>query len=163
MKLISLDTSTASSGWCIYDNNEYVKSGVINLKKNKDNDNRMQNMCLSILLLLENQQPDMIVIENTAVLTNAVTQRKLTMILGVVYSYCIKSNIPLHILRPSEWRALISKEKKGRKRNELKLWSVNKVKELFNISVTDDESDAILIGKAFLNKIKDEKKENENG
>jgi len=36
-----------------------------------------------------------------------------------------------------------------RKRDELKVWSVNKVKDIFKINVNDDESDAILIGLAF--------------
>ncbi len=35
------------------------------------------------------------------------------------------------MFRPSEWRALISKEEKGRKRDELKQWSVQTVEKLF--------------------------------
>ena len=56
------------------------------------------------------------------------------------------------MFRPSEWRALISKEKKGRKRDELKQWSVQTVEKLFNKKVNDDEADAILIAQALVNK-----------
>ena len=76
------------------------------------------------------------------------------MILGAVYGWCLVHNVYFEMLRPTEWRALISKEKKGRKRDELKAWSVRKVKELFGIDVTDDESDAILIGLAYVKKYK---------
>ena len=56
-------------------------------------------------------------------------------------------------LRPAEWRSLISKEKKGRKRDELKIWSINKVNELFGVTLSqDDESDAILVAQAIINK-----------
>lgn len=160
MKLISLDTSTTASGWCIYKFGSYEKSGLIDLHKTSKDKDRMKSMCELLLSFLETNHPDIVVVENTVVLTNAETQRKLTMILGVIYAYCISNNAEFYTLRPSEWRSLISKEKKGRKRNELKLWSVKKVKELFNLDVNDDESDAILIGQAFLNKIKNDKKEN---
>ena len=49
-------------------------------------------------------------------------------------------------------------EKLPRKREELKLWSMRKVVELFKIDDVDDNiSDAILIGYAYLNKDNKEK------
>lgn len=88
----------------------------------------------------------------TVVARNVQAQRLLTIILGAVYGWCVTNNIYFKMLRPSEWRALISKEKKGRDRHALKKWSIDTVKKLFNIDVTDDESDAILIGQAYINK-----------
>lgn len=153
-KLISLDTSTSCTGWCVFKDGIYIKSGIINKKKIKDGKIRLREMCSALLSFINIEQPDIIVIENTVVTRNAEAQRMLTMILGVVFGYCITNNVDYYLLRPTEWRALISKEKKGRKREELKLWSVNKVKELYEIDVSDDESDAILIGSALINKYK---------
>ena len=77
------------------------------------------------------------------------------MIFGVVYGKCVENEIDFYELRPTEWRKLIDPGKKPRKREELKEWSKQKVKELFNINdVTDDESDAILIGRAYINLFK---------
>lgn len=154
-KLISLDTSTSCTGWCVFINGTYSKSGVIDKKKIKDGKLRLKEMCSAILSFIAKEKPDIIVIENTVVTRNAEAQRMLTMILGVVYGYCITYDIDYYLLRPTEWRSLISKEKKGRKRDELKLWSINKVKDLYGIDISDDESDAILIGTALLNKYKD--------
>lgn len=114
----------------------------------------MQLMCSAIFSFLDKESPQTIVVEMTVVPKNAGTQRMLTMILGAVYGWCLVHNVYFEMLRPTEWRALISKEKKGRKRDELKAWSVRKVKELFGIDVTDDESDAILIGLAYVKKYK---------
>lgn len=95
-----------------------------------------------------------IVIETPVVIRNPQVQRMLTMIFGSVYTICILNNIEFQEIRPTEWRFLVDSGKKPRKREELKEWSKQKVKELFNKDVTDDESDAILIGQAFLNMLK---------
>lgn len=76
------------------------------------------------------------------------------MILGVIYGICMKHGICYYPLRPSEWRKAVREadEKLPRKRKELKKWSINKVLELFGLQdIGDDISDAILIGKAYLN------------
>ena len=151
-KVIGLDTSSNSTGWSIFIDGEYSKSGIIDCGSIKDTQTRLKKMCSTLLSFLNTNSPDIVTVEMTVVSRNASAQRMLTMILGVVYGWCIIHNAYFEMLRPSEWRALISNEKKGRKRNELKLWSVRKVKELFNIDVTDDESDAILIGQAYVNK-----------
>lgn len=158
VKLLSIDSSTSCSGWATFINGMYNTSGVIDCKKIKDNDTRMKEMCTSLLSLLDKEMPDIVVVELTAVLTNANTQRKLTMILGVVYGWVIThTGTDFYMLRPAEWRSKIKNknEKNGRKRDELKQWSIAKVKELFNVDViSDDQSDAILIGQALINMYK---------
>ena len=77
------------------------------------------------------------------------------MIFGAVYSTCIRNGFDFQELRPTEWRKLIDPGKKPRKREELKEWSKQKVKELFGIeNVNDDIADAILIGEAYCRKMK---------
>jgi len=58
-------------------------------------------------------------------------------------------NIKYESLSPASWRTKHDIQKPGLKRDELKLLSVNKVKELYNSDVTDDEADAILIGASW--------------
>lgn len=98
--------------------------------------------------------PTTIAIETPVVVRNPQVQRMLTMVFGSVYTICILNDIEFQELRPTEWRSLVDHDKKPRKREELKEWSKQKVKDLFNKDVTDDESDAILIGQAFLNLLK---------
>ena len=154
-KLCSFDTSSSATGWCIYINGEYQKSGVFDLNEFKDtSEERLKYMCTLILNFLDKEKPDLVVAEMTVVSRNAAGQRLLTMILGVVYCWCIQNDVYFEMLRPTEWRKLISDEKKGRKNKELKAWSKAKVKELFGIDVGDDESDAVLVGMALINKYK---------
>lgn len=146
-----MDTSSSCSGYAIFINGVYLDSGVFNYKKQKNSNQRLQKMCTTLLSFLNKEKPDIVSIETTVVTRNAEAQRTLTMILGVIYGWCITHNCEYVGLRPAEWRSCISKEKKGRKREELKLWSIHKVKELFDIECEDDQSDAILIGQALIN------------
>ena len=150
-KLLSLDTSTYSTGWAYYENGVYKKSGVIDLKKIKNTDDRLKLMVVEIYKCIERHSPTIIVIETPVVVRNPQVQRLLTMIFGAVYGKCVMDDIEWGDLRPTQWRKFVKKEseKLPRKRDELKVWSVNKVKDIFKINVNDDESDAILIGLAF--------------
>ena len=150
--LVGLDTSSTKTGWSYYVNGNFTDSGVLNFSKQKNSDIRMQDMVNSIYEKLSTLKVDIVAIETTAVTRNASSQRMLTMILGAVYGWCVNNNVEFVMFRPSEWRALISKEKKGRKRNELKQWSVQTVEKLFRKKVSDDEADAILIAQALVNK-----------
>lgn len=112
-------------------------------------------MILNIYQLIEKEQPQIVVAEMTAVARNAQAQRNLTLILGAIKGKCLEKNIFFCLLRPSEWRKLvnISNEKLPRRREELKRWSLEKVKEEYKIEdINDDVSDAILIGQAYINK-----------
>lgn len=150
--LVGLDTSSTKTGWSYYVNGNFADSGVLNFSKQKNSDIRMQDMVNSIYEKLSTLKVDIVAIETTAVTRNASSQRMLTMILGAVYGWCVSNNVEFVMFRPSEWRALISKEKKGRKRDELKQWSVQTVEKLFRKKVSDDEADAILIAQALVNK-----------
>lgn len=92
--------------------------------------------------------------ETPVVVRNPQVQRMLTMIVGAIMGYCIEHNIVYNEMRPTEWRKYSKKrdEKLPRKREDLKKWSVSRVKELYGIDVSDDESDSILLGYAYVNK-----------
>lgn len=153
-KLLALDTSTSSTGWAYFENGKYVVSDVISIKNQKDTDLRMEQMISEIYRLIECYSPTVVVTEMTVVVRNPAVQRMLTMILGAVYGNCVVNDIDYYSLRPTEWRKLIDPGKKPKKRDELKEWSKQKVYELYGIdNVTDDVSDAILIGQAYVNMI----------
>lgn len=120
-------------------------------------------MVYEIITLIEREAPDVVVIEETVVTRNPQTQRMLSMILGAVFGCCVINNFNYCSIRPTQWRKAVrgDDEKLPRKRDELKLWSIDKVAELYDIQdIGDDISDAILIGKAFINMI-EEQEEND--
>ena len=151
MKLLSLDTSTKNSGWAIFINGKYRKSGVLSCS-DKDIMERLSKMYYKLEVLIESEQPETIVIEMTSVPRNVQAQRNLTMLLGMVYAICCDKCIEFVMLRPTEWRKMANTDnvKIGRKREEMKQWSMDLVEKLFNKKVTDDESDAILIGYGYI-------------
>lgn len=147
--MLSLDTSTNSTGWALFIDGKYVESGCIKI----DNDNnKMAAMIWRLFYLLDIKRPNIVVVEEMAVTRNAKVARNLTMVLGAVFGKCLEMKTDYYSLRPTEWRKLIDSGKKPSKREELKKWSKQKVLELFDIdNVNDDVSDAILIGQAYIN------------
>ena len=154
-KLISLDTSTSSTGYAVYISGKLHRYDLIDFKRIKNTDERIKEMILKIYEIIETEKPQIIVAEMTVVTRNAQTQRNLTMILGAIQGKCLENNIFFSLVRPTEWRKLVNneKEKLPRKREELKQWSKQKVSDILGINdINDDISDAILIGQAYINR-----------
>lgn len=153
-KLISFDTSTSSTGYAIYLSGTLHRYDLLDFKRIKNTDERIKKMILKIYEIIEIEKPQIVVAEMTVVTRNAQAQRNLTMILGAIQGKCLENNIFFSLLRPTEWRKLVSdeNEKLPRKREELKQWSKQKVSDIMGINyINDDISDAILIGQAYIN------------
>lgn len=153
-KLLSFDTSTKSTGYSLYVSGKLKKYNSINFEYIKDTDDRLKEMITCIYKLIQEINPQIIVTEMTVVTRNAQAQRNLTMILGAIYGECIKKDIFYYTYRPTEWRKLVNTDgqKIPRKREDLKVWSINMVHQLFGITdINDDISDAILLGQAYIN------------
>ena len=154
-KLISMDTSSNMTGVAIFIDGVLSRHFLIDRKNIKNTDERIAAMIADIYKLLDEEKPDIVVTELTVVTRNAQAQRNLTMILGAIYGKCIEKNIWYHSFRPTEWRFLVDTNKKpsGRKRDDYKEWSMEVVNDLYGIHcLTDDVSDAILIGRGYVNK-----------
>lgn len=159
MKILSLDTSTKITGYAVFYNGKLVGYSSIDKSDKKDSTERMAAMTYDLITLIERELPDVVVVEETVVTRNPQTQRMLTMILGAIFGTCICNNLNYCSLRPTQWRKAIRSddEKLPRKRDELKIWGIERTALLFGIKDIDDNiSDAILIGKAFMN-IKEKK------
>lgn len=157
-KILSLDTSTKVTGYAVYNEGQLVRYSSIDKSEIKDGDVRLRLMISELITLVEREAPDTVVVEETVVTRNPQTQRMLSMILGAVLCICVDFGFNYCALRPTQWRKAVrgDDEKLPRKRDELKKWSINKVDELFGIQdISDDVSDAILIGQAFINMVEE--------
>ena len=154
VKLISLDTSTTKTGWGLFIDGRYNNCGLIDLSDMKEKaEQRIPVMIAEIENIIVTYNPDIIVVETTAVNRNVQAQRLLTMLIGMIWHICIDKEIEFQSVRPTEWRSWVSSEKKGSRREELKARSVSKIQELFGfIPESDDVSDAILIGYGYINR-----------
>ena len=97
-------------------------------------------------IVIDAWKPDYIVFEDIQQQNGAVlTYKVLAMLLGVIQTTCAKKEIPFEVVFPNVWRKKIGTC--GKTRREEKMLSIAVVKEKFNINVTDDVAEAILIGK----------------
>lgn len=155
--MISIDSSSSKTGWCYYENAKYKKSGVINFDTNEhkkkykgDSEQRLEDMCLAIINLLREHEPDIIVIEKLNVGRNMVAVRHLAKVIGVVYCYSILNGCFYYEIQASQWRSQIGIQAKNRKREEYKQLAIEYVKNTLGIDVTDDEADSICAGIGYI-------------
>lgn len=157
-KMISLDTSSTKSGWAYYEDSKYKSSGVVDLdtkecrKGYKNNsEQRVKDMCLGLLKILNEYKPDIIIIEKLNVSRNMNATRILAKVIGCVYSYAISHNNCYYFeIQATQWRSQLGMQSGRKKRAELKQLSVNYVKKVFDKDVSDDEADAICAGLGYI-------------
>ena len=100
--------------------------------------------------MIKNWRPDEIIIEDIQLQKfgqgdeAVLTYKKLAQLQGVLCNYFYESKYNYKIVSPSTWRA--TSQIKGKTRTDKKRNAQLKIKELYDINVTQDEADAILIG-----------------
>ena len=157
-RIISIDSSTKKSAYAVFDNEKYVRSKLL-MCNAKNMDERFKRMSLSLLDVLYNQKPDVVYIEDTVIPRNAQTQRFLTRLQGVVYAYCVMNGCEFHTIRPTVWRKLVGIMQGKKKRDELKQDAIDLVLDKFGMKVNDDEAEAVLIGIAAKEELRQQRKE----
>ena len=157
-KLLSLDTSSSKTGWAYFENTEYKNSGVIDLDTNEhkkiyknNSEKRIEDMCLAVWDLLQKNKPDIIVIEKLNVSRNMNATRVLSKVIGTVYTYYILADDCSYFeIQPTQWRSQLGMQAGKKKREELKQLSIEYVKDTIGKTVSDDESDSICQGLAYI-------------
>lgn len=149
MRILSFDQSTRVSGWSLFEDGCYVNSGVIDLHKIKDTEERSKQMAVEICRVIESNKPDCVVIEEVQQQSNVSTVIKLARIQGVAIGFCAAHNIELYILTPSKWRSVLSyKQGPKVKREQLKQQSLDFVRKNFGLELIEDEAEAVCINEA---------------
>lgn len=150
MRVVSLDQSTRVSGYAVFDDGEYVCSGIVDMSKSKlDTQERSFEMAKALWGVINKYQPKYLVIEDTQQQNNVKTVITLARLQGMLIGYAEAHKVKVHILLPSQWRAAL-KYKQGPKvkRQELKQQSINYVKEYLGKELPEDEAEAVAEGVA---------------
>lgn len=156
MKLLTLDLSTKSSGWCFGQNQKIQKYGYF-VASDKILLERIIKMRQQIIDFIKNNHVDKIVAEQVIPsdynLHTGIVLRWLQGII-VLAVYEINPKIQVQFLHPQEWRASLKiKQGKGIKRDQLKNSDIQYVKQKYKIiPKNDDEADAICLYDAYWNK-----------
>lgn len=160
MKLLSIDASTKSTGWSVFENNNLIDFGCLTASST-DLIKRIQKIITGIADLCDKYNIDTIVLEEVRPdiggfgVGNQKTHKAL-MYLQAAIAFLLHDNYPkikVEYLYPSEWRkACKIQTGRGIERKTLKQADIAFVQKTFNIEINqnDDIADAIGIGYAYL-------------
>ena len=158
MKILSLDLSTKSTGWCIGQNESIISHGCIT-SSSKDVMKRIIKMRDELSKIIKDNKIQKIIMQQVRLQLSSHTSKILMWLQGIITmaTYEINSKIEWDFIGPSTWRAALKiKQGPGIKRNDLKSQDIQYVKNKYNITVNDDEADAICIFDAYNEKFNNE-------
>ena len=149
LKLISFDQSTTRSGYCIMEmgSGDIIESGVIIPKKNDETIDRITYTIKRCLNLVRTNEIAFVFIEGVQVQRNPRVYEVLAKLAGSLEIMLYESGYLVNVVKASEWRKRVGI--KNRKRAEVKKEAMELVKELYDLEVSEDESEAILFARAF--------------
>ena len=157
MIILALDQATKISGFSVWKDGELSDFGRFEVKNN-DTIERMRCVYDNVEALVDKYNPDIVAIEAVQYQQNQKVYSVLSQLQGVLFSLFFGRGIDFTIIEPAKWKASAGINTRA-KRDEQKIESMIIVEERYGKSVTDDESDAILMGCFACNTIKGEKGE----
>lgn len=145
-RILALDQSSQINGWSVYDNLELVNYGVYNCSMEKPVD-RMVDISEWLTSMIYLWNPDEVGFEETNYnpRSNHNTFKLLSQVMGRLMLTAAQHDRVVSTALISSWRA--HWEIKGRSRADKKKSAQYRVKQEFDISVSDDEAEAICIGR----------------
>lgn len=158
-RILALDQATHISGWSIYDGQTLIRYGTFETNQ-KDEIARISTIKNWLISMLENWKPDFVGIEGIQFQDESSGNKMgvtvfqgLARLQGVLMETCYAQKVDYTICPTNTWRNHCGV--KGRYRADKKRSMQLIAKKWYDISLTDDEADAVGIGKyvADLNKI----------
>ena len=144
MKVLGLDTSTTSTGYCVMEDNKILAYGVIKPKKSLDVIDRIIYIEKEIKELIIAKEVEYVCIEDLVSFRNAYATKGLAGLLMHIQIELRKKDMLVITVRPTEWLKGIVK---GKTRAEQKASGKEYVLEKYGLNVGDDEADAILVAR----------------
>ncbi len=149
MKICAFDQSTHTTGYAVNLDGNIIKTGVLQSDGRLNAIDRMIQMRDLIIKQIQAENPDYISIEGVQYQNNAMVYSTLSQLQGVLFATFKDMNIKFEVVAPSVWKNYI--KIKGKRRNEQKKNTILWVKETHNLSVSEDEADAVGISEYTYN------------
>lgn len=156
-RVLALDQSSQINGWSVYDDLELVNYGVYSCSMEKPID-RMVDISEWLTSMIYLWKPDEVGFEETNYnpKSNHNTFKLLSQVMGRLMLTAAQNECEVTTALISSWRA--HWQIKGRSRADKKKSAQHRVKQEFDISVTDDEAEAICIGRYLATEYQDKGK-----
>ena len=153
-RILALDAATNISGYSIYDNGTLVSYGTYKTDEKLDTTERINQVKYWLKAAIAEWQPDFVGIEHIQLQTFGAKNspqvemyRALANLQGVLLDTLFEEKIDCALVYSSAWRKTLAIEASGRENK--KKAAQDKVQSWYNIKCTQDEADAICIGKYF--------------
>ena len=153
---LSLDISTNATGWALFEGSDLVESGVLKYKsksffeRGRFMAGELRTIQSRALQHYEGPFESIVVEKNSVMGPNQQSMISIGIVTGIILGRLIADNV--YFVNVSTWRKYWKFSYKDRSKKSMKLQSVAKVSENFDLNVKDDEADAVLIGSYFVNK-----------
>lgn len=148
-RTLGVDQATHISGFAIFDGEELINAGCFTAKEEDEiaRDIQVKNW---LIQLIQNWNVDVVGLEDIQLQQvnrgiGVTTYRTLARLQGILMAVCHELGVSYVVCPPSTWRAHCKVT--GRSRADKKKSMQLKIKEWFDITVSDDVADAIGIGK----------------
>ena len=148
-RIIALDNATHITGWAVFDDTNLVSYGKYTTKSS-DTSDRILEMGDWLTNLLNKWEPNTIILEDIQQQNNVSTFKVLAKLQGVLEYISKKNEVEYYIISPATWKS--NAGVKGKSRTDQKKSAQLIVNSLYGIQATQDESDAILLGKYGVDK-----------
>jgi hypothetical protein len=153
---LSLDISTTATGWALFEGSDLVESGVLKHKsksffeRGRFMASELRTIQSRALQTYEGAFESIVVEKNSVMGPNQQSMISIGIVTGLILGRLVADNV--YFVNVSTWRKYWKFSYKDRSKKSMKLQSVAKVSENFDLNVKDDEADAVLIGSYFVNK-----------
>ena len=148
-RVLAFDQATHVSGWAVFDGKDLIKSGIFETTEDDEmtRDTRIRDWVVSLVKMWN---PDLVGLEDIQLQktdgnVNVITYKILAHLQGILMQTLHEMKIEYRLCPCNTWRNHCGV--KGRTKNDKKKSMQIIVKKLYNITVTNDEADAIGIGK----------------
>lgn len=168
-RVLGLDQATKKTGWALFEDDELINHGIYSVPDDFPKEKRIWLMGKELIEMIKKYEPDLVVLEDIQLQDSesesvynsnigVITFKTLAELLGVLTNILFESKVDYKIVPPGVWRK--HSQVKGRSRADKKKSAQLIVKNLYNILVKNDESDAILIAKYVAETIRTKKSNN---
>ena len=147
-RILALDDSTTITGWAIFDDDQLIRYGKIQMTQS----NPLERIAATkqwMLSMIAKWKPNRVAIEDIQQQDNPQVFKVLAQLQGVLENALFENKYEFDVIHVASWRSFC--EVKGRSRSDLKKNAQAKVKLWYDKTVTQDEADAICLGKFAVN------------
>lgn len=154
IKVIAFDQASVNTAYSVWQDSELIRYGMVTADKKIKSHLRLRQMSVKIADVIKQEQPDYVVFEDCQLQAgNAATFQVLCQLQGMIMALLYDAGVNFDVVRPSVWKSFIGVAKG--KRDEQKAKTLDKIEELYQIALkqNDDLADAIGIGHYAVNKL----------